>query len=221
MMHPSTLDVVGDSSIRLSPNTVTLSVMLSVVDPAYDVTLELLHHRTVQAKRALQKAGMARADLQTTAFRVSEEYDTNEYSEKPQVIGFRAGHKLTLSFPFSRERLGSVLRALADTDATITIWFSVAHQEQYYPALIREAYANAARIAHILADASAMQLGSPANVKADKYLFSSEAGQYESDRKDFITCAAMGEMPDPDIEPAETVLRCQLAVSWHLVPALS
>ena len=202
----------------MTTDRMEITVRLVSLKRDYKTAVLGLHQQTGRLKESLVACGIERDELLTDDYSVEQKHEYDRQEKTNTLIGYEAVHKLTVAMPFSRVRLGDILRAIgkAGDETEVTVEFLASNKRQYEQALLTEAYRNAQQTALTLATVSGHQLGSPLEINAHDDLFSYSTYSFERNQSTF--CAARGRqaIPDPDIEPKTTQMKCQLSVSWLL-----
>ena len=158
------ITVKGSAKLSLRPDQVIVSMTLTSEDRDYDAAMEQANDRLEALRDALSAEGFDRADLKTTNFRVSTEYDfhNDQHGNGRRVFrGYACTHELKLSLDFDAARLGRTLSAITGCEANpdLNVRFTVKDSEAVSDELLRQAADSALRRARVLADASGVTLG--------------------------------------------------------------
>ena len=161
---PRTITIRGEGHVRLSPDTVSVDMVLKTTDKNYDKSMAEAADMLAKLRGAFSGIGFAEDDLKTTGFNVYTEHESvrdKDGNYKSVFAGYSCVHNLRLEFAFDTALLSSVLSAVSGcvADPELNIRFTVKDKKSATDALLADAAADAIRKAGILASASGVSLG--------------------------------------------------------------
>lgn len=159
-----TITVKGNGRVSLAPDLVIVSFAVKSLNKNYEKSVDAVSAKLKALNDALCEAGFGKDELKTTDYNVMTEYSSScdKNGNYRQVFsGYRCIHRMKLEFDFEETRLSKVLSTVsaAVAEPELNVRFSVRDKEAASEELLRNATANAARNARILADASGVKLG--------------------------------------------------------------
>lgn len=231
MSQQHILRVTGKGQLSLAPDQVRLSLEIEGIQPEYLDAVKRATKETKRLQKVLEKLDFDRADLKTTYFNVSPNYERYEvwdddHMEKKwenRLEGYQYRQTLKLEFDRDNERMGQVLYALSHSSVhpEIRISYTIKDQEAAKNKLIAKAVCDAKSKAEILAEAAGVELQS---VQSIDYSW----GRLEFEVKPYgnadIGCvmgapAAPSAPPasfDYDVEPDDIQVEDTVTVVWEI-----
>lgn len=209
-----TVTVKGIGKISRRPDEATLDLTVEAAEKTYAGASAAADKRTGALKTALASAGFAADLLRTSSYSVDAAYENVRGSDgvcERRQVGYKCTHRLTLTFPLSRERLAAALNAAADSGACseCTVRFSLSDGEEAVREALASACRDAAERAGTIARACGAALGSITEVVQD-----SARRPMQSDtvfRPQLMRAAAADITPD-DVRTEESV-----TITWELL----
>ena len=164
-----TLVVKGIGKLAVSPDTIQLDLHLSEVYEDYEVCMKKSNEKLEGLRNALVSANFKKEDLKTKHFNINTEYESyhDDNGNWKQVFkGYRYNHDMNLKFDNDNELLGTVLKAIANSN--IPVEFSINHTvkdvEKVKNDLLTKAIEDASDKAKVLAEAAKVTLEEIINI---------------------------------------------------------
>lgn len=159
-----TIEVVGNGSLTIKPDTIRLLVQLEDTKDNYNETITLSARQTEELYSNLEPLGISREDLKTLSFRVDTQYELQQDKEtlwKQAFIGYRFSHSLKLDIPNTDENLDKIITAVASCSFSPRVQFQhiIKDTEAAKQQLIEQTVADARKKAEILARSAGVTLG--------------------------------------------------------------
>lgn len=208
-MNKRTITVKGKGNVRERPDLVVVTMNVESKNYQYEQAMDKAAKSVKSLADKIEELGFERMDLKTTSFDITTDYesyqDQNE-NYKRRFIGYIVSQRLTLTFDFTSEKLGVVLKGIAETSANpkLSIGFSVKDQELLEERLLMDAAESAKRRAEILTKAAGSELGELLTIDYDwseLHVFSEVS--VRSNR--LMSEAALPEIEPEDVEVGDTV----------------
>lgn len=158
-MEMRTIRVRGSAKVWKAPDWVVIRFSISSIKPEYEKCMEQLAVYTENLRQELNTVGLGPENLKTTDFDIDTYYET--VKSKSVFKGYEASHDLTVEFPFTKDYLNKVLRALSKTKsgASFRVSFTVKDPEPMRQQALAEAIKNSRDKAQILAETAGVSLG--------------------------------------------------------------
>lgn len=160
-----TLTVTGEGEARAAPDQASADFAVSIRDDSAETAVADAAAAMGRVLAALDAAGVAAADVQTTEIALAAVQRYDEGERRPIPDGYQARHAVRVMVR-DLARLGSVIDAAVAAGATETggVRFALADPAAAHDAARRAAVAEAARAAAVLADAAGVALGAPLSI---------------------------------------------------------
>ncbi len=204
------LDISATGEVTRVPDLAIISA--GVVTRALTATAAIQQNanRMERVRAALQRAGIAQRDIQTSSISLNPEYRYGE-NQPPRLTGYTASNQLSIRFRDIRNS-GRILDALVAEGAnqingpTLTI--------DKPEAALDEARVRAVAAGRVRADLYARALG----MRVVRLLSVSEPASYRGGPEIMVTGARMGASADAStkIDPGEQQLQVTLQMSFEL-----
>lgn len=213
----SVLTVLGQSSVRVSPDITNLNIALSSVDTEYSRAIENLKGKAVVMKSFLEVQGISEDDIDSENFQVDKHYDY--VNGKRKFAGYNAKLWIELKFQNNNDLVNTIINAMSNSkgDAEISVnhELSLAKQDSVNDKLIALAIDDARKKAEIIAASTQQELvkihkinyGVRENVVIDhsmNNLMVTESMSAGVDKKSF------------SITPKEVVKSTHIIIYWFL-----
>jgi hypothetical protein len=204
------LDVSATGEVTRVPDVAIISAGVVTRSPTATAAIQQNATRMERVRTALQRAGIAERDIQTSSISLNPEYRYGE-NQPPQLTGYTASNQLSIRFRDIRNT-GRILDALVSEGAnqingpTLTI--------DKPEAALDEARTRAVAAGRIRADLYARALG----MRVVRLLSVSEPAGYRGGPEIVVTAARMGAAADAStkIDPGEQQLQVTLQMSFEL-----
>lgn len=202
-----TVTVSATGTVSAEPDIVHVST--GVVAEA-ETAREALTRNSALMKKVvdgLKSAGVAAADIQTTALEVEPRYAPEKDRRQGQIIGYRVSNQVRIT---SRDiaRLGEILDQVVTLGANRinAIQFEVSRAEELKDEARRQAMANARRRAELYATGAGAEVGQVLTISEDGYVGGPVPRQ-------MMKSAAAEAIP---IERGSQMLEVRVNVTWAL-----
>jgi len=211
------IKVKGTGKVSVKPDLIIITMNLESQQYDYDKTVEIAADSIKDLQDAIQSVGFDKKDLKTTSFNIKTHYesylDRSNDTYKSRFEGYVCEQNLKLEFDLDTEVMSKVLNAIAiaPTDPTLNIEFSVKDKAAISEELLINATENAKRKAEILANASGVTLCELISIDYDwseLHLYSPINYNMESS---YMTSA---ESRTPDIEPDDIDVSDTVTFVW-------
>ncbi|MBX3560390.1 MAG: SIMPL domain-containing protein [Sphingomonas sp.] len=202
------LDVVATGEVRRVPDIVTISAGVVTQAPSAVEAIRQNATRMASVRRALERAGIAARDIQTSNVSLHPEYRYQE-NQPPQLVGYRASNQVNVRFR-DIAASGRILDALVAEGAN-QINGPILGIDRPEAAL-DEARTAAIANARARADLYARALG----MRVVRILVVSEGGGTQMPPAPVLRMQAADAAESTRIEPGEQVLSVSLTVSFEL-----
>lgn len=208
-MNKRMITVKGKGSVRERPDLVVITLNIESKDYDYQRAMNLSTTSIKSVADKIESLGFDRKDLKTTSFDIETDYESYQdqhHNYQRKFIGYSVNQLLTLTFDFTSEKLGEVLKGIAETSAnpTISIGFSVKNKELLEEKLLIDAAKSATRRAEILTKAAGSELGELLSIDYDwseLHLYS----EVNVRSNMLMTASALPEIEPEEIEVGDTV----------------
>jgi uncharacterized protein len=209
MKLPRTISISGHGEVRGRPDiaVVTIGVVRSA-ETAREA-LDANNAAMAEIVKALESAGIAAADIQTTNFSVNPRYDyRSSDSQPPKASGYDVSNNVTIAVR-KLETLGAVLdQAVSSGSNQINgVMFSFANPEPMQDGARKLAVDDAKRKAGLYAAAAGVALGPVVSI--------SEGGAYQPPMPMAKTAAAEGAGAVPVAE-GEQAVAVDVNIVWEI-----
>lgn len=202
------LDVAAVGEVRRVPDIVNISAGVVTQAPSAVEAIRQNAERMASVRRALQRAGIAARDIQTSNVSLNPEYRYGD-NQPPQLVGYRASNQVNVRFR-DIEASGRILDALVAQGAN-QINGPMLGIDQPETAL-DEARTAAIANARARADLYARALG----MRVVRILSVSEGGAMPQPPVPMLRMQAADAGASTEIAPGEQVLSVNLTVSFEL-----
>lgn len=216
-----TIAINGTGRVSVKPDTISISLTLSALDPDYGKAMQKASQQLESLKKSMSSVGFDSDEIKTTGFNVHTEYEsvyTEDNKRKNVFKGYNCFHSLKLDFDMDTERLTTVLAAIAKASAEpeLHIAFTVENSEKIRENLLRAAAENSRKNAEILCDATGVKLGNLISVRydIDNMSFVSPTS-YRMDRNCMLASTADG--CSIDINPEDIELSENVEFEWEII----
>ncbi len=210
------ITVRGSANVKVKPDYVNLLINLETRNVEYGAAMEGAARRIEMLKDALKSVNVDPEDLRTTDFGVDTEWEwiKDKYgNNKDHVfIGYKIRQNLKLGFDFERERLVTILSAVAksDVDPEFRVRFTVKDTSAVKEELFAKASENARKIAEGLCRGVGKKLGDIININ---YSWQEINIYHEFGRYYEANCI---EEDAPDINPEDLDASDSVTFTWEL-----
>lgn len=158
------IEVKGVGVVTKSPDTMEINLEILTLNTDYDTMMEQAAAKAETLVNDLSQIGFDKDEIKTINFLVNTKYEpVPEFSGtyKNQFVGYEARHSLRMRFPFDMVLLGEILNVISDSNVNpeLSIRFLIEDEQALSQQLLEAAVADAISKAHILANASGVQLG--------------------------------------------------------------
>ncbi len=159
-----TVTVKGTGKLKLSPDTIEISMSLDSGAVDYEKALSQGAKELAELQKAIEPLGFEAKDLKTLYYSVDAqyEYENDRRGNSKRVFkGYVCRQNLTLRFPFDTALMSKLLSALARTKAEpeLNVQFTVKDRDAVKDELLTQAAENARHKAAVLCAASGAKLG--------------------------------------------------------------
>jgi hypothetical protein len=122
-----TINVTGEGRVSLAPDTVYMTLGVDITDPDLGTAQTQAAERMFAIISALQAAGVAEEDIQTSNYSIYVERDYNQASQP--ITGYHVSHSVTAKVR-DMEAAGSTLEAAVEAGANnvSNVWFGLDDQ---------------------------------------------------------------------------------------------
>ncbi|HEY0625686.1 MAG TPA: SIMPL domain-containing protein [Allosphingosinicella sp.] len=204
------LDVVATGEVTRVPDIARINAGVQTLAATASAAIQENAARMQRVRAALRRAGIADRDIQTSSINLYPEYRHSE-GAAPQLIGYRAGNEVTVSFR-DIANTGKILDALVAEGANSINGPMLTLDKP--EAALDEARTAAIRTARARAELYARAIGKGVG----RILSISEAGGGMPYRPMMRQSAGYGESrPTNMIEPGEQTIGVSLQVSFELL----
>jgi uncharacterized protein YggE len=154
------LTVAGSGAVSARPDLAQVQVGVVTEDPSAAKALKDNNDALARLFAALDARGVARKDVQTSAFSVAPQHKRGPHGEQLEVVGYRASNAVRVRVR-KLDSLGGVLDELVRQGANRVqgVSFSVAEPAPLLDAARRKAMADARRKAELYAKEAGVGLG--------------------------------------------------------------
>lgn len=171
-MNKRTITVKGKGNVRERPDLVVVTLNIESKDYEYQRAMDLSTTSIKSLADRVESLGFDRQDLKTTSFDIETDYESYKDQHdnyQRRFIGYSVSQRLILSFDFTSEKLGEVLKGIAESSVnpTLSIGFSVKDKELLEEKLLIDAAKSATRRAEILTKAAGSKLGQLLSIDYD------------------------------------------------------
>ena len=161
---PRTITVKGMGRVTTSPDYVVISMSLMAQDNDYEETMKLAAKKIEYLNASLEEIGFEKKSVKTTNFNVRTDYERvkeRNGNYKSVFNGYICSHRLKVEFDFDTKRLAQTLYAISKclAEPELSISFTVKDPSAVNKELLKSATINAKEKAHILCEASGVELG--------------------------------------------------------------
>lgn len=165
---PRTVNVRGEAEKRVAPDMATLRVEVLSENIDAAAARREADTLTLAALETLREAGLADADIDSTALSINPQYRWLKDARKQELTGFRVSRGITARV-MDLEKLGPLLEALSDggVNRVQPPTLGVAEDEAIRRELLAEASINARERAQAIADALGERLGEVMHITAN------------------------------------------------------
>lgn len=157
------ITVKGIGKLKVPVDWVILSLTLEELNIDYEAGYKNFENHINALQEAVAFAGFKKTDLKTTEITVTTKYESVKKSGvyTDVFIGYQFKNDLKLRFDFDSQKLGCVLQAIGNSNATpkIKVDFSVKDKEAVKNRLLANAAKNAKEKAELLCEAMGVKLG--------------------------------------------------------------
>ncbi len=158
-MNSRTITVRGSARVSAAPDWLVISFTINSEHYDYGQCMEQMAVQTESLQKDLAAVGLERDSLKTVDFDI----DTHlkKVNDRYVFRGYKAVHHLKVEFPFEKDYLNKVLRALSRTQsqASFSVSFQLKDPEPLRHKAIAEAVKNAKIKAQVLAEAAGVMVG--------------------------------------------------------------
>lgn len=211
-----TIRVTGEGSLRLRPDTVRLTLILTGRSMDYAEALKASSESVEELRSSVSAFGFERSDLKTLSFDVNTEYESYREDDvyKQRFAGYSYRHALKLEFPADNDRLGAVLGTLTATSAhpELSIGYTVSDEERAKNDLLRDAVRDARDKAATLAGAAGLRLGEISSIDYSRARIDFEVRPVNRLAAD--TVLAKAAPLAMDIEPDDVSVSDTVTIVW-------
>lgn len=202
------LDVAAIGEVRRAPDIVSINAGVVTQAPSAVDAIRQNAERMAAVRRALQQAGIAARDIQTSNVSLHPEYRYQE-NQPPQLVGYRASNQVNVRFR-DIAASGRILDALVAQGANQINGPNLGIDQP--DAALDEARTAAIANARARADLYARALG----MRVVRVLSVSEGGAMPPMPMPVLRVQAADAGATTEIEPGEQVLSVSLTVSFEL-----
>lgn len=160
------ISVSGRGEVFGTPDTLTVTIGISVGRSTVSEAVDIAAGRATDLIDALQSAGVAEADIQTSNYSIYPEYDYRE-NQTPRITGYRVDNTLNVKIR-DLDRAGEVLdaatTAAGDEVRVNGVSFILEDNDALLVAARAAAWEDAKAKAEQLADLAGVTLGTPVTI---------------------------------------------------------
>jgi uncharacterized protein YggE len=203
------LDVVATGEVYRVPDVARISAGVVTTAPTATAALEQNARQMASVRAALKRAGIPDRDVQTTAINLYPDYRRDERGTAPQLIGYRAGNEVSVTFR-DIASTGKILDALVAQGANQISgpMLSVDKPEQALDEARTKALANARARAELYARALGRRVG--------RILSISEAGGFAPQPMMMMRGESASSDASTSVEPGQQAIVVSLSVSFEI-----
>jgi uncharacterized protein YggE len=156
---PETVSVNGSGRARVVPDRMVFTVGVETSAPTVDAAVRENNDRAAAITAALERAGVAKSEVQTSNMSVNPQYAYEE-GKRPRIVAFQVMNTLTVTRDASA-KLGDLLQAAINAGANHvgSVGFSVADPARGRDQALGAAFTDAKAKAELLARAAGRTLG--------------------------------------------------------------
>lgn len=214
--HEETITVDGTGEVTASPDTAFINSGVTTQGATAREALDANSAAMRELMAALEAAGIAERDVQTSGFSVQPNYvytdarDENGYTLPPRINGYQVFNSVTLRVR-DLDQLGAILdRAVSVGANTVNgISFSVADTTALYDEARAKAFADARRKAELYARTAGVELESLHSIRE------SVSGGYPP-QPYMMREAAMSADASVPVAAGELTFTINVTVSWDI-----
>ena len=210
------ITVRGSANVKVKPDYVNILINLETLNVEYGAGMEEAARRIEALKAALKSVNVDPEDLRTTDFGVDTEWEwtKDKYGNRKDHVfkGYKIRQSLKFGFDFERERMVSILSAVASSgvDPEFRVQFTVKDKSAVKEELFAKASENARKIAEGLCRGVGKKLGDIININ---YSWQEIDIYHEFDRCCEAECDAGAA---PDINPEDIDASDSVTFTWEL-----
>ena len=158
-MNSRTITVRGSARVSAAPDWVVISFTINSEHYDYGQCMEQMAVQTESLQKDLAAVGLERDSLKTVDFDIDTHFE--KVNDRYVFRGYKAVHHLKGEFPFEKDYLNKVLRALSRTQSqsSFSVSFQLNDPEPLLHKAIAEAVKNAKIKAQVLAEAAGVMVG--------------------------------------------------------------
>ena len=213
-MNSRIIRVQGKGSVSQSPDCIQISMEISELRKEFDLAVEHCNRRTDSIRSVLKEIGVEPAELKTSSFKITEEYD---YQKDRKVhVGFLASHRTNLKIGNDKVLLGRILNAvLRGADKPILkISYKISDSGKFREKLLIAAVENATIRAKTIAHASSVELGRILQVEHGAVAFegSIQLAEFSADENYFQRDAPT----DWNFEAQDIESEASVTITWAM-----
>lgn len=213
LMIPRTITVVGEGSVKIEPDVAHVNIGVETVDASVRVATDQASATMTRIMTALEKAGVAAKDMQTSGFSIWAERDYGPERTLEDETRYRVNNTLNIVIR-DLDTVGAVIDAAIEAGANAIhgVSFSIAEPQPL------EADARAKAIEN--ARAKAAELATLNNVQVGEVISVSEVvgsgGGYLNSNFAYMEAAKVGLGGGAPISPGELELSMRLQVVYAI-----
>ena len=214
--HEDTITVDGTGEVTASPDTAFINSGVTTQGATAREALDANSAAMRELMEALEAAGIAARDIQTSGFSVQPNYvytdarDENGYTLPPKINGYQVFNSVTVRVR-ELDQLGAILDRSVSVGANTVngISFSVADTTSLYDEARTKAFADARRKAELYADTAGVELESIHSIRE------SAGGGYPP-QPYMMREAAMAAQASVPVAAGELTFTINVTVSWDI-----
>lgn len=208
-MDQRIITVRGKGNVRERPDLVVLTLNVESKHIEYEQAMDKASAAIQSLASKIESLGFDRKDLKTTSFDIETEYESykDQYETyQRRFIGYLISQRLNLTFDFDSQKLGEVLKGIAETSVNpkLSIGFSVKDQESLEEKLLIDAAKSAKKRAETLTKAAGSKLGELLSIDYDwseLHLYS----EVNIRSNMLLEASALPEIDPEDVDVSDTV----------------
>ncbi|MEG1256731.1 SIMPL domain-containing protein [Clostridium sp.] len=211
-MDDRLIRVNGQGNISVPPDTIQVDMVLITVKPTYEEAIKAAGMALEQLRNCLKEVGFEKEDMKTADFRVNTKYETVKDMNdnyKRVFVGYEVTNHLKIEFEQNSIKLGRVLNALSNCDATpeFSIRYMLKDDTEVNDILLRYAINDAKEKAKVMAEAAGVRLGKVINIdySGSEFPLYKNSGMF-----------VMADSSKIDLEPANLELKATVTVVWRI-----
>jgi hypothetical protein len=209
----ATLKVRGEASVKTVPELMNVRIPLEVKESSYSGTSDALTDKYNALEKALVKAGVPEAEIQSSGLNIRENY---RYENRERIMDGYAGNlSVSIELTYTPENMAAIMNTLKQDEFnfgySLTFGLSERQKTSLLEKTLQEAIADGRRKAEIMASTLEVRI-----LSLDEVSFG-----YSDDRPDILQpkmrmAEAAADAGGLDLNPLEMEIRKEVMLVWKV-----